>query len=221
MEKAYTEFVEKQEIISHEDFRVVLNLIEEHKKKHKKPSFETWATLNRIQQTIWWVIEELKARGFDSVLLYKQILMDFETTEQALTYDYFLQQNAKVLKIIKEEQRLRAEFYACEKHRAQLREDLAVQEQEVEAALKEYKRTKKKMEKERKREAKKMDKMREEKSETICGFLGGDTYEAKRRLAYNKKVEDEWIALKLNREKRKKKGIMKNYGKEKPVKRRR
>ena len=225
--EAYTEFVYKQQIISHEDFLVVLNLM----KEHKKPSLETWATLNKIQQTIWWVIEksetlviEVDGDSFNDILLYKQMLMDFGTTEEALTYDYFLQEKAKALKIIKEElevKRLRADLDASEKHIAQLREDLAVQKQKMEADMKEYKRIRKKMEKERKREAKKMDKMREEKSETICGFLGGDTYEAKRRRAYNKNVEDEWIALKLNREKRKKKGIMKNYGKEKPVKRRR
>jgi len=72
-------------------------------------------------------------------------------------------------------------------------------------------------EKERKKKARE----RENTRITVKSFLGGESFEMKRVKLYQKRVEEEWRALKSKREQRRQKGIMSNYNKKKQKKRKR
>ena len=72
-------------------------------------------------------------------------------------------------------------------------------------------------EKERKKKAKE----RENSRITVKSFLGGESFEMKHVKLYQKRVEEEWRALKSKREERRRKGIMSNYNRKKQKRRRR
>lgn len=65
------------------------------------------------------------------------------------------------------------------------------------------------------------DERREALRETVTSFVGSLSYEEKRAMLFQNKVDAEWTELKRTREKREGKGIMSGYGKKKVVKRRR
>ena len=55
---------------------------------------------------------------------------------------------------------------------------------------------------------------------TVKSFVGGERFEMKRVKLYQKRVEEEWRALKSKREERRRKGIMSHYNKKKQKRRR-
>ena len=64
------------------------------------------------------------------------------------------------------------------------------------------------------------DKERENLRITVKSFVGGERFEMKRVKLYQKRVEEEWRALKSKREERRRKGIMSHYNKKKQKRRR-
>lgn len=223
--QAYTEFVCNLRLMSEKDYFFLLEMMRQDKEKS-----EIWPSLTKVQRTIWCVIEKAEILGkvdidaFYTIRLYNDILLKNGITEEECPFQFFMEQKRMVLQQIEEEkevEKLQQKREEVEKNITRLREKLAVQKKEMKAGIKEHRKILRDLEKRKKNEAKKADLEHSMQRPTIVGFVGGETREQRRRRLYNENVEEEWFALKLEREKRQAKGIMKDYGKKKTLKRRR
>ncbi len=223
--QAYTEFVCNLPLMSDEEYFFLLDMMRQDKEKS-----EIWPSLTKVQRIIWCVIENADVLGkvdkeaFDTIRLYNDMVAKHGFTQEECPLQYFMEQKNIVLQQIKEEkevEKLQKKREEVEKNITRLREKLAVQKEEMKADMEEHRKIVRDLERRKKNEAKKADIEYCMQRPTIVGFHGGETPQERRRRVYRENVEDEWHALKVNRKKKEAKGIMKDYGKKKAVKRRR
>lgn len=223
--EAYTEFVCNLPLMSEKDYFFLLEMMRQDKEKS-----EIWPSLTKVQRTIWCVIENADVLGkvdinaFYTIRLYNDLASKYGFTEEECPLQYFMEQQKIVMQQIKEEkevEELKKKRKEVEKNITRLKEKLAVQKEEMKTGMEEHRKILRDLEKRRKNEAKKADVEHSMQRSTIVGFVGGETREETRNRIYLETVEKEWTNLKLNRKKKESKGILKDYGKKKKVKRKR